>query len=134
MTSSDNLKKLCVCRLWSSWVTCIILVFAGRARKATIAEIKQSRFLQCSDDNFLIEILERMMKGDALLNFMLLKEVVGIVEVRDCLSCSYHEIVEFRMVRGESKAKSSVPNLNLKKSDFGYLCLDKYHRMWSWRE
>lgn len=112
----------------------MILVSAGRARKATITDVKQSRFLQCSDDNFLIETHERMMKRDALLNLMLFKEVVGGVEVSHCLNCSNHETVEFRMVRGENNAKSSIPNLNLGKLNFGYLYLGKYHRMWSWRE
>ena len=102
--------------------------------KATIAEIKQSRLLQCTDDNFLIQMPEGPTKGDALLNFMLYKELVRVVKVRDCLSCSKHKMVELRILRGESKTNSRIPNLNLGRADFGLLCLGKCCVMWSWKE
>lgn len=83
--------------------------------KTTIVEIKQSRLLQQSDDNFLVQMLKRPMKGDALLNFTLYKELVRVLKARDYLACSNHEMVEFRIVRGESKTKSRIPNLNLEE-------------------
>lgn len=49
--------------------------------KAKIVEIKQSRLLQCCDENFPIQMPKEMMKGDALINFTLSKELVRIVRV-----------------------------------------------------
>ncbi|GAB0185859.1 hypothetical protein GRJ2_001051200 [Grus japonensis] len=63
-------------------------------------------------------MLKRPMKGDALLNLTLYKELVRVLKARDYLACSNHEMVEFRIVRGESKTKSRIPNLNLGRADF----------------
>lgn len=74
------------------------------------------------------------MKGDALLNVVLYKKLVRVVNIRGCLGCSKHKMVEFRILGGESKTSSRVPNLNLGRADFALLCLGKCRGMWSWRE
>lgn len=55
------------------------------------------------------------MKGDALLEVVLYKKLVRVVDIRGCLGCSKHKMVEFRILTGESKTNSRVLNLNLEE-------------------
>ncbi|GAB0206692.1 hypothetical protein GRJ2_003134800 [Grus japonensis] len=72
------------------------------------AERKQSRkFLECVDDNFLLQVTEEPMRRDAMLDLVLTNKegLVGDVKLKGSLGCRDHEMVEFKILR----AASSLP-------------------------
>lgn len=55
------------------------------------------RFLEC---NFLAQVIEESVRRGAMLDLILTnKGLAGGVKGKGSLSCSYHEIVEFRILR-----------------------------------
>lgn len=71
--------------------------------KDNTAGHKQSRFMQCIDDNFLTEMIKEAIRKGTLLDLILTnKEKM----VRSSLGCSYHETVELRILKRGSKAKA----------------------------
>ena len=65
------------------------------------ARYKQSRmFLQSVDDNFVTQVIELLMKAEAVLDLILTNkdELVGEVKVRDSLGCSDREMVKLRIL------------------------------------
>ncbi|GAB0195100.1 hypothetical protein GRJ2_001975300 [Grus japonensis] len=65
------------------------------------AERKQSRkFLECVDDNFLLQVTEEPMRRGAMLDFILTNKegLEGDVKLKGSLGCSDHKMVEFRRV------------------------------------
>lgn len=76
--------------------------------KAKVAGIKQSRLLQCCDENFPIQMSKELMKGDALINFTLSKELVRILRV---LAAPTQDGGVQNIDR--RKTKSRIPNLNM---------------------
>lgn len=47
------------------------------------------------------------------------EELSGNVKVRGILSCSGHEIVDFRNLKGEKRAKSKRTTLDFRRVEFG---------------
>ena len=65
-------------------------------------------------------MIEEPTRRSALLVLMLTNKegLVGDVKVEGSLGCSDHEVVEFRILRGGSRAKSKITTLDFRKSDF----------------
>lgn len=61
------------------------------------------------------------MRRGTLLALMFASNEQLIAEVKvEGLSCSDHEIVEFRILRGERKVKSKLTTVDLRTADFGH--------------
>ncbi|GAB0189120.1 hypothetical protein GRJ2_001377300 [Grus japonensis] len=83
------------------------------------AEHKQSRkFLECVDDNFLMQVIEEPMRRGAMLDIVLTNKegLVGDVKLKGSLGCSDHEMVDFRAAR---RAHSKLTTLDFRRADFG---------------
>ena len=81
------------------------------------AERKQSgRFLECIDDTFLTQVIEKLKKRGVLLDLTLsYKEgLVGDVKVKGCFGCSDHGIVEFTILRARRKVRSKLTTLDFR--------------------
>ncbi|GAB0205478.1 mitochondrial enolase superfamily member 1 [Grus japonensis] len=86
------------------------------------AEHKQSRkFLECVDDNFLLQVIEEPMRRGAMLDLIFTNKegLVGDVKLKGSLGCSDHKMVEFRILRAARRALSKLTTLNFSRADFG---------------
>ncbi|GAB0180661.1 mitochondrial enolase superfamily member 1 [Grus japonensis] len=86
------------------------------------AEHKQSRkFLECVDDNFLLQVIEEPMRRGAMLDLILTNKegLVGDVKLKGSLGCSDHKMVEFRILRAARRAHSKLTTLDFRRADFG---------------
>ncbi|GAB0176508.1 hypothetical protein GRJ2_000116000 [Grus japonensis] len=86
------------------------------------AEHKQSRkFLECVDDNFLLQVMEELTRRGAMLDLILTNKegLVGDVKLKGSLGCSDHEMVEFRILRAARRAHSKLTTLDFRGADFG---------------
>ena len=82
------------------------------------AEHKQSRkFLECVDDNFLLQVTEEPMRRGAMLDFILTNKegLVGDIKLKGSLGCSDHEMVAFSILRVARRACT----LDFSRADFG---------------
>ncbi|GAB0204964.1 hypothetical protein GRJ2_002962000 [Grus japonensis] len=83
------------------------------------AEHKQSRkFLECVDDNFLLQVIEEPTRRGAMLDLVLTNKegLVGDVKLKGSLGCSDHEMVEFKILRAARRVRSK---LDFRTADFG---------------
>ncbi|GAB0205664.1 mitochondrial enolase superfamily member 1 [Grus japonensis] len=86
------------------------------------AEHKQSRkFLECVDDNFLLQVIEEPTRRGAMLDLILTNKegLVGDVKLKGSLGCSDHEMVEFRILRAARRALSKLTALDFRRAEFG---------------
>lgn len=86
------------------------------------ARNKQSRkFLESTDDNFLIQVMEEPMWKGVLLDLILTNKegMVGDVKVGCSLGSSDHEIIEFNIMQGRKRAISKIETLDFMKANFG---------------
>ncbi|GAB0206600.1 mitochondrial enolase superfamily member 1 [Grus japonensis] len=86
------------------------------------AEHKRSRkFLECVEDKFLLQVIEEPTRRGAMLDLVLTnkEELVGNVKLKGSLSCSDHEMVEFRILRAARRARSKLTTLDFRRADFG---------------
>jgi len=76
----------------------------------TARQAQSWRFLQSIDDGFPMQVVEEPTRRGALLDLVLTnkEELVEDVKVGGRLGCSDHEMVEFRILRGGSRAKSRI--------------------------
>ena len=87
-----------------------------------MAQHKQSRrFLDCVEDNFLLQVIEEPTRRGAMLDLVLTNRegLVGNVTLKDSLGCSNHEMVEFDILRTVRRACSKLTALDFKRADFG---------------
>ncbi|GAB0177486.1 hypothetical protein GRJ2_000213900 [Grus japonensis] len=87
----------------------------------TARHTQSRRFLQSIDDNFLTQVVEKPMRRGVLLD-LVLKNKEGLVEdvkVGGSLGCSDHEMVEFRILHGRSRAISRITTLDFRRANFG---------------
>ncbi|GAB0209619.1 hypothetical protein GRJ2_003427600 [Grus japonensis] len=85
---------------------------------------KQSRkFLECVDDNFLLQEIEEPTRRGAMLDLVPTNKegLVGDVKLKGSLSCSDHEMVEFKILRAVRRAHSKLTTLDFRRADFGLL-------------
>ncbi|GAB0182786.1 hypothetical protein GRJ2_000743900 [Grus japonensis] len=88
------------------------------------AERKQSRkFLECVNDNFLFQVIEKPTRRGAVLDLILTNKegLVGDVKLKGSLGCSDHEMVEFRTLRAARRACSKLTTLDFSRADFGLI-------------
>ncbi|GAB0204032.1 polycomb group RING finger protein 3-like [Grus japonensis] len=86
------------------------------------AERKQSRrFLECVDDNFLLQVTEEPTRRGAMLDLVLTNKegLVGDVKLKGSLGCRDHEMVEFRILRAARRAHSKLTTLDFRRADLG---------------
>jgi len=83
--------------------------------------MQSRRFLQSIEDNFLIQVVEEPTRKGALLDLVLTNKegLVEDVRVGGRLGCSDHEMVEFRILRGGSRAISGIKTLDFRRANFG---------------
>ncbi|GAB0204729.1 hypothetical protein GRJ2_002938500 [Grus japonensis] len=87
-----------------------------------IARHKQSRrFLECIDDNFLLQVTLDPMRISAMLDLVLTNKegLVGNVKLKGSLGCRDHEMVEFKILRAVRRVRSKLTTLDFKRADFG---------------
>ncbi|GAB0205450.1 hypothetical protein GRJ2_003010600 [Grus japonensis] len=83
---------------------------------------KQSRrFLECVDDNFLLQVIEEPTRRGAMLDLLLTNKegLVGDVKLKGSLGCSDHKMMEFKILRAARKACSKLTTLDFSRADFG---------------
>ncbi|GAB0206727.1 hypothetical protein GRJ2_003138300 [Grus japonensis] len=89
----------------------------------TARHAQSRRFLQSINDNFLTQVVEEPTRRGVLLLLDLVltnKEgLAGDVKVEGSLGCRDHEMVEFRILRGRSRAVSRITALDFRRANFG---------------
>ncbi|GAB0178067.1 hypothetical protein GRJ2_000272000 [Grus japonensis] len=110
-------------------------------RDNTAGREKSRNFLECIDDNFLLQVTEELTRRGAMLDLVLTNKegLVGNVKLKSNLGCSDHEMVEFKILRAVRRAHRRLTALDFRRADFGLLspqgsCLVEYHRTKPWRE
>ncbi|GAB0189075.1 hypothetical protein GRJ2_001372800 [Grus japonensis] len=90
-------------------------------RDNTAGHKQSRRFLECIDDNFLLQVIEEPMRRGAILNLVLTNKegLLGNVKLKGSLGCSDHETVEFKICRAARRAHSKLTTLDLRRADFG---------------
>ena len=85
--------------------------------------MQSRRFLQSINDNFLIQVVEEPTRKGALLDLVLTNKegLVENVKAGGRLGCSNHEMVEFRILCGRSRAIIRIKTLDFRRSNFGLL-------------
>ncbi|GAB0205431.1 hypothetical protein GRJ2_003008700 [Grus japonensis] len=94
---------------------------SGICRKDNTAGHTQSRrFLECIDDNFLLQVTEEPTRRNALLDFILANKegLTWDVKIKGSLGCSDCEMVEFRILRAGRRVKSKITPLDFRKADW----------------
>jgi len=87
--------------------------------KCSMASSRQSRrFLECSEDNFLSQVIDIRTQGNEILDLMLTSasELIGDVKTGGSLGCSDYALVELAVLRDTGKARSIVRTLNFRKT------------------
>jgi len=81
----------------------------------TARQAQSRRFLQRINNNFLMQVVEEPIRKGALLDLVLTNKegLVEDVKAGGRLGCSDHEMVEFRILRGGSRAISWIKTLTL---------------------
>ena len=79
------------------------------------------RFLECTDDKFLLQVIEKPTRRGAMLDPVLTNKegLVGNVKVKRCLGCSDHEIVEFKILKAAKTVHSKLTTPDFRRVDFG---------------
>ncbi|PKU48058.1 dtw domain-containing protein 2 [Limosa lapponica baueri] len=83
---------------------------------------KQSRrFLQCINDNFLLQVTEEPTRSHAMLDLVLTNKegLVGNVELKGSLGCSDHKMMKFKILRAERRMHGKLTTLDFRRADFG---------------
>ncbi|KAJ7400195.1 hypothetical protein BTVI_107529 [Pitangus sulphuratus] len=89
-------------------------------RDNTARHTQSRKFLQITEDNFLIQVVEEPTRKGVLLDLLLTNQegLVEDVKVGGSLDCSDHEMVELRILHGGSKAVSRTRALNFQRANF----------------
>ncbi|GAB0175756.1 hypothetical protein GRJ2_000040800 [Grus japonensis] len=83
---------------------------------------KQSRrFLECVDDNFLLQVTGEPVRRGVMLDLVLTNKegLVGDIKLKGSLGCSDLEMVEFKILRAARRAHSKLTTLDFRRADFG---------------
>ena len=90
-------------------------------RDNTAGHKQSRRFLECVDDNFLLQVMEEPTRRGAMLDLVLTNKegLVGNVKLKGSLGCSDHEMVEFKILRAARRAHSKLATLDFRRADFG---------------
>ena len=92
-------------------------------RDNTAGHRQARRFLECVEDNFLLQVTEEPTRRGAMLDLVLTNKegLVGNVKVKGSLGCSDHKMVEFKILRAERRVRSKLATLDFRRADFGLL-------------
>ncbi|GAB0199701.1 hypothetical protein GRJ2_002435500 [Grus japonensis] len=90
-------------------------------RDETAGHNQSGRFLECVDDNFLLQVKEDSKRKGAMLDLVLTNKerLVGNVKLKGSFGCSDHETVEFKILRAVRRAHSKLTTLDFRRADFG---------------
>ena len=110
-------------RLCAHRLLCLVRDFSHSdiCWKDHTASCKRSRrLLECTDDNFLVQVLDRPTRDEALLDLLLTnaEEIIKGVKVGGSLGCSDHARVEFVISRDVGLAKNAIRTLNFGRANF----------------
>lgn len=113
--SSNNCKKPCIHSPW----------FLGDFNHLIFwkdSKYGSRRFLECVDENFLIQMIKEPTRKDALLDLILTNEAELVVDVKvgGRLGCTDHETMQFRIQSGGSGVKSRTATLNFRRAVFSH--------------
>ncbi|GAB0206983.1 hypothetical protein GRJ2_003163900 [Grus japonensis] len=84
-------------------------------RDNTVGHKQSRKFLECIDDNFLLQVIEEPMRRDVLLHLLLTNKENWNWEY-ECQRqpwLKYHEMVELRILRGGRRVKGKFITLDL---------------------
>jgi len=86
----------------------------------TARHMQFRRFLQSIDNNFLMQVVGEPTRRGVLLDLVLMHKegLVESVQVGGSLGCSDHEMVNFRILRGGSRAISRIKTLDFRRANF----------------
>ncbi|PKU48684.1 glycerol kinase [Limosa lapponica baueri] len=89
----------------------------------TAGHMKSRKFLECVNDNFLLQMIEEPTKKGAVLDLVLTNKegLVGNVKFKGSLGCSDDKMVEFKIHRAARRVCSKLSTLDFRKADFGLL-------------
>jgi len=81
---------------------------------------RSRRLLECFDDNFLIQVLDRLTRGEALQDLLLtnVEEIIKDVKIGVSLGCGDHALVKFMISRNMGLAKSGIRTLKFGRVNF----------------
>ncbi|GAB0184462.1 hypothetical protein GRJ2_000911500 [Grus japonensis] len=104
-------------------------------RDNTAGHNQSRRFLECVDDNLLLQVIEEPMRRGAMLDLVLNNKegLVGDVKLKGSLGCSDHEMVEFKILRAARRVHSKLTTLDSREQTLA-ICLVEYHGTKPWRE
>ena len=76
-------------------------------------------YLQCIDDNYLIQMPEELMRRGVLFDLVLINKdgLVRHVKAGSILGCRDHEMVAFSIICGRRKAISRIANPNFRRAN-----------------
>ena len=89
----------------------------------TVSCKRSRRLVESIDDNFLVQVLDRPTRGEALLDLLLTnaEEIIKGVNVGGSLGCSDHALVEFVILKNAGLAKSRAGTLCFRRANFRLL-------------
>jgi len=90
-------------------------------RDNTAGHKQSRRFLECTDDKFLLQVIEQPMRRGAMLDLVLISKEGLMVKVKlKCsLGCSDHELVEFKILRAARRIHSKLTTVDFRRAGFG---------------
>ncbi|GAB0180450.1 hypothetical protein GRJ2_000510300 [Grus japonensis] len=91
------------------------------SRDNTAGHKQSRRFLECIDDNFLLQVIEEPMRRGAMLDLALTNKegLVRNVKLKGSLGYSDCEMVEFKILRAVRSTHSKLITLDFSRADFG---------------
>ncbi|GAB0190944.1 hypothetical protein GRJ2_001559700 [Grus japonensis] len=90
-------------------------------RDNTAGHKQSRRFLEGTDNNFLLQVIEEPTRRDAMLDLVLTNKegLVENVKLKGSLGCSDHKMVEFKILRAVRRAHNKLTTLDFRRADFG---------------
>jgi len=89
--------------------------------KSSTASCRQSRrLLECTEDNFLSQVIDSPTRGDTTVDLLLttINELIGDIRIGGCLGCSNYIMVEFMFWKDMRQVKSKIRKLHFRKANF----------------
>ncbi|KAM9654465.1 uncharacterized protein ACIBXB_005124 [Morphnus guianensis] len=89
-------------------------------RDNTAGHKQSRRFLECIDDNFLLQVTEEPKRRGAMPDFVLTnkKGPIGNLKLKGSLGCSDHEMVEVKILRAARRVHHKLTTMNFRRAEF----------------
>lgn len=108
--STDRWEEPHILRLWSSWT----FNHPNTCWRDNTARPKQfKKFMECTDDTFLLQVRDKLTRRAATLLDLILtidKGLIGNTWIKGSLDCSDHETVELRILRAGKRWEKEAHN------------------------